>query len=94
LPLPRAAFLDHIIRIVSMVAQMTAIAMTGLTKRICDITFPPMVPQPTVVHPGISRRQPVGLRIRQNITPRTPMAQPANNQAATTMYWSRATRAS
>jgi hypothetical protein len=43
--LPRAAFLNHIIRIVSMVAQMTATAMTGLTKRICDITFPPMVPR-------------------------------------------------
>jgi hypothetical protein len=33
--------LDHIIRIVSMVAQMAASAMTGLTKRICDITLPP-----------------------------------------------------
>jgi len=93
LPLPRAAFLDHIIRIVSMVAQIAAIAMTGLTKRICDITFPPMVPQPTVVHSGISRRQPADLRIRQNTTPRTPKAQPANNLAATTVYWSRATRA-
>jgi hypothetical protein len=84
LPLPRAAFLDHIIRIVSMVAQMAAIAMTGLTKRICDITFPPMVPRPAVARPGISRRRPADLRIQQNITPPTPKAPPANNQAATT----------
>jgi hypothetical protein len=79
LPLPRAAFLDHIIRIVSMVAQMAAIAMTGLTKRICDITFPPMVPQPAVARPGIPRRRSADLRIRQNIWPCTPTASPANN---------------
>jgi hypothetical protein len=50
---PRAIFLDHIILIVSMVAQMAAIAMTGLAKRICDITFPPMVLQ----FPGRASRQ-------------------------------------
>jgi hypothetical protein len=82
--LPRAAFLDHIIRIVSMVAPMAAIAMTGLTKRICDITFPAMVPQPAVARPGVSERQPADLRIRQNTSPCTPKAAPANNQTATT----------
>jgi hypothetical protein len=38
--LPCAVFLDQIILIVSMVAQMAAIAMMGLTDRICDITLP------------------------------------------------------
>jgi hypothetical protein len=84
LPVPRAALRDLIIRIVSMVAQMAAIAMTGLTKRICPITFPPMVPQAHGRASGESERSPTKLRIRQNISPCTPKAPPANNQAATT----------
>jgi hypothetical protein len=84
LPLPRATFFDHIIRIVSMVAQMAASAMTGLTNRICDITFPPMVPQAHGHASENAERQPAHLRFRQNSTPPTPKAPPVNDQAATT----------
>ncbi len=58
--MPRAAFRDRIILIVSMVAQMAASATTGLRKRICVITFPRWCCRPPVVHPSKPESNPAG----------------------------------
>jgi hypothetical protein len=77
----RAVFLDRIIRIVSMVAQMAAIAMTGLKKRICDITFPPMVPQAHGDAFRQARTQSANAADPAEHFAGTPIAPPANNLA-------------
>jgi hypothetical protein len=48
LRIPLAFLLDRMIRIVSMVAQMAAIATTGFMTRMCDITSPIVAQAPLV----------------------------------------------
>lgn len=55
--MPLAVLLDHIIRIVSMVAPIAATAMTGFIKRMCDVTFPLMVLQAVRLVPVRTARQ-------------------------------------